>query len=120
MPSNIMLSIKTLHGTAAEERNSDTKICARALSPPLSEDSLGCALDVNPATQIFGTDCWTQALKIVENSCRKLSSEQQARFAVALYNCHMRMSGKKTTTCTEDMSIKVSSTDATHTDGNAV
>ena len=119
MPSNI-LPIKAFHGSAAEEQ-SRQDLFPPALCLPLKEESLigcpRCLKPCNPA-QIFGTDCWTQALKIVENSCRKLSSEQQARFAVALFNCHMRTSGKRTTTCTEDMSIKVFSGDDIGSDGN--
>lgn len=68
----------------------------------------GCPGVTAPACpQMFGTDCWTQALHVVEHSCRKLGAEQQARFAVALFNCHMRLSGKRTITCNPEMPVKV-------------
>eukprot|EP00192_Tetraselmis_astigmatica_P007671 CAMPEP_0117676580 /NCGR_PEP_ID=MMETSP0804-20121206/16251_1 /TAXON_ID=1074897 /ORGANISM="Tetraselmis astigmatica, Strain CCMP880" /LENGTH=781 /DNA_ID=CAMNT_0005485733 /DNA_START=299 /DNA_END=2644 /DNA_ORIENTATION=- len=56
--------------------------------------------------RMFGTDCWSRALHVVEHSCRGLSSEQQARLAVSLFNCHMRQSGMPTVTCTANMSIR--------------
>jgi len=56
--------------------------------------------------KMFGTDCWSQALGVVERQCKRLSSEQQARLAVALFNCHMRQAGRFTVKCPAESSIK--------------
>ena len=55
---------------------------------------------------LFGTDCYSDALRVMGNECSHLSSEQKNRLALTLSSCHMRQLGQHSLTCSAEMSLK--------------
>ncbi len=47
-------------------------------------------------SRIFGTDCYTDALRAVRTECRNLDHEGKTRLALAFANCHLYKLGKRT------------------------
>ena len=56
--------------------------------------------------QLFGTDCYSQALAQVGNDCKRLDHNSKSRLAMAMMNCHLYKLGERTYTCTERTSLK--------------
>jgi hypothetical protein len=46
--------------------------------------------------RVFGTDCYTDALRAVRTECRNLDHDGKTRLALAFANCHLFKLGKRT------------------------
>jgi hypothetical protein len=55
---------------------------------------------------VFGTDCYTDALRAVRTECRNLDHDGKTRLALAFANCHLYKLGKRTYTCSAGMPLK--------------
>ena len=55
---------------------------------------------------MFGTDCYTDALRAVRTECRNLDHDGKTRLALAFANCHLYKLGKRTYTCSASMPLK--------------
>ena len=56
--------------------------------------------------QLFGTDCYSQALAQVGNDCKHLDHTKKSRLALMMVNCHLYKLGDRTYACTERMTLK--------------
>ena len=55
---------------------------------------------------IFGTNCYSHALKGVGEECKGLGQASKSRLAFMLTGCHLRQLGQKHSICTDDMPLK--------------
>ena len=55
---------------------------------------------------IFGTDCYSQALRDVGSGCKGLGQADKSRLAFVLAGCHMRQLGHRQGKCKATMSLK--------------
>ena len=56
--------------------------------------------------RVFGTDCYTDALRAVRTECRNLDHDGKTRLALAFANCHLYKLGKRTHACSASMPLK--------------
>lgn len=55
---------------------------------------------------IFGTNCYSHALRDVGEECKGLGQVDKSRLAFMLTGCHLRQLGQKHSSCRADMSLK--------------